>query len=532
MPLEARVDLGTANDARHRLKCREGDDMMRSPGLAAVAMIIAFLNGAPAEAGKANDTLNIEWDQPLDSVDAYFNTSREGILFSRMVWDNLIERDPDTFEYKPSLATSWSWIDDVTLDFELRQGVRFSNGQDFDADDVVYTFNFVADPANKVLAVTNVGWIKSAEKLGPYKVRVHLKAPFPAALEFIAGPLPIYPHKYYAEVGPQGMARKPIGSGPYIVTSLEPGKQIVFEKNTGYWEGSPRGKPHIGKIVQRTIPEKTTQIAEILSGGLDWMWYVPADQVEPLKSVPGLTVSAGETMRTGYLYFDAAGRSGKSPLQDVRVRRAIAHAVNREEFTRVMFGGESKVLKAPCFATQFGCYQDAPQYEFDPAEGKRLMAEAGYAEGFDTVLYAYRIPHQWEESLAGYMRAIGIRASINHLEYPAFRDKNHAGVTPISFGDWGSFSVNDVSAWLPNYFNGTSDDFALDKEIQAWLRDAGSTTDKERRLSDYQKAIVKIMDQMYMLPLNSYNIFYAYSSELDFKTYKDEIPRYYLYSWK
>lgn len=506
--------------------------MLRRIGSTVAITFLAMTSGAPAEAGKKDDTLTIAWDQPLDNVDAYFNTNREGILFSRMVWDNLIERDPDTFEYKPSLATSWSWVDDVTLDFELRKGVKFTNGQDFDAADVVYTLNFVADPANKVLNVSNVNWIKSAEKLDQYKVRVRLKAPFPAALEFVAGPLPIYPHKYYAEVGPQGMGRNPIGSGPYKVTSLEPGKQTVFEKNTGYWEGSPRGKPHIGKIVQRTIPEKTTQLAELLSGGLDWMWYVPPDQIGQLKGVPSLATSAGETMRTGYLYFDAAGRSGKSPLQDVRVRRAIAHAVNREEFTRVMWGGESKVLKAPCFETQFGCYQDAPQYDFDVAKGKALMKEAGYADGFTTDLYAYRVPRQMEDALAGYLRTIGITANINMLGYPAFRDKNHAGVTPISFGDWGSYSVNDVSAWLPNFFSGTLDDFARDKEVEDWLKDAGSVTDKERRFADYQKAIVKIMDQMYLLPLNSYNIFYAYTSELNFKSYKDEIPRYYLYSWK
>jgi peptide/nickel transport system substrate-binding protein len=504
---------------------------MRIVAVAAAATVISMLGAPPAQAGKADDTLNIAWDQPVDNVDAYFNTNREGILISRLVWDNLIERDPDTFEYKPMLAAAWRWVDDETIDFDLRKDVKFQNGDAFDADDVVYTLNFVSDPKNKALNQSNVNWIKNAEKLDPYKVRLHLKAPFPAALEFISGPLPIYPHKYYAEVGPQGMGRKPIGSGPYKVISVEPGKEIVFEKNTAYWEGSPRGKPQIGKIVQRTIPEKTTQIAEILSGGLDWMWYVPPDQVDKMKAVPGLATSAGETMRIGYLYLDAAGRSGKNPLQDVRVRRAIAHAINRAEFTRVMFGGESKALKAPCFPTQFGCYQDAPQYDFDPAKAKALLKDAGFEGGFSTDLYAFR-PRQMEDALAGYLRAIGITASIQFLEYPAMREKNHAGVTPMTFADWGSYSINDVSAILPNFFAGSADDFAQDKDIQGWLAEAGSTTDKEKRSEDYKKAITKIMDQMYMVPLNSYNIFYAYTTDLNFKSYKDEIPRYYLYSWK
>ena len=147
-----------------------------------ITVLSMALVASPAFAGKKNDTLNIAWDQPLDIADAYFNTSREGILAARMIWDQLIERDPDTFEYRAGLATAWRWVDELTLEFDLRQGVTFHTGQPFDADDVVYTFNFVVDPANKVLNMTNVGWMKSTEKIGQYKVRIHLKAPFPAAL--------------------------------------------------------------------------------------------------------------------------------------------------------------------------------------------------------------------------------------------------------------------------------------------------------------------------------------------------------------
>src|SRR5262249_7325349 len=227
----------------------------------ATMVLNAVLIATPAFAGKKDPTLNIAWDQPLDIADAYFNTSREGILAARMIWDQLIERDPDTFEYRAGLATAWRWVDDLTLEFDLRRGVTFHNGQPFDADDVVYTLNFVSDPANKILQQSNVSWIKNAKKIDKFKVRVHLKPSFPAALEYVAGPIPIYPHKYYAEVGPQGMARKPIGTGPYMVENLEPGKSIVFVKNPNYWEGSAKGKPSIGKVVQRFIPEKTTQIA-------------------------------------------------------------------------------------------------------------------------------------------------------------------------------------------------------------------------------------------------------------------------------
>jgi peptide/nickel transport system substrate-binding protein len=487
---------------------------------------------APALANKANDTLNVAWDQPLDNADAYFNTNREGILLARMVWDQLIERDAETFQYKPALATAWRWVNDLTLEFDLRQGVKFHNGQPFDAEDVVYTLNFVSNPANKVLNTTNVGWIKNAEKIDQFKVRVNLKAPFPAALEYISGPIPIYPHVYYAKAGPDGMGRQPIGTGPYKVEALEPGKSITLVKNNDYWSDSPKGKPKIGKIVVRFPPEKTTQMAELLSGGLDWVWYVPTDQVKNLEKVKGITVTSGETMRIGYIYLDAAGRSGQSPLQDVRVRQAIAHSINRAEFTKSFFAPTANVLKAPCFTTQFGCYQGAKQYDYDLVKAKALMKEAGFPDGFTTTLFAFRQPPSWADALAGYMSQIGIKAQIQLLQYPAFRTKNHQGATPISFGDWGSYSINDASAALGNFFTGTPDDFSGDAEVQAWVKEADTSPDPKKREESYKKAIDRIMDRMYWVPMNSYAVYYAHSSELNFTPYKDEIPRYYLYSWK
>jgi peptide/nickel transport system substrate-binding protein len=237
-------------------------------------------------------------------------------------------------------------------------------------------------------------------------------------------------------------------------------------------------------------------------------------------------------MRVGYILFDAAGRAGKSPLQDVRVRRAIAHAINRPEFTKTFFAPAAQVLKGPCFQTQFGCYQGATQYEFNPAKAKELMKQAGYADGFDTELYAYRQPRQWEDALAGYLRAINVQAKINLLAYPAFRNKNHEGVTPLSFGDWGSYSINDTSAIIGNFFTGSLDDFSGDQELQGWVKEANSNPDPKKRTELYQKAIARIMDQMYMLPMNSYSINYAHTVDLEFTPFKDEIPRYYLYRWR
>ena len=130
-------------------------------------MITSFLV-CPVWAGKKDDTLNIATTKELENADRYFNTAREGIIFARQVYDNLLYRDPKTYEYKPLLAKSFNWVDDTTMAIELRQGVKFHNGAEMTADDVVYTLNFAANPENKVLTQRYSNWIKEVVKEGPY----------------------------------------------------------------------------------------------------------------------------------------------------------------------------------------------------------------------------------------------------------------------------------------------------------------------------------------------------------------------------
>jgi peptide/nickel transport system substrate-binding protein len=161
--------------------------MTRSSLKHALAGLAVVASAGAAWADKANDTLRAAFTKELENVDSYFNSSREGVVLQRAVWDGLIYRDPVTNEYKGNLATSWEWIDDTTLEFELREGVTFHNGEAFNADDVVYTVNFVSKEENGVKTQRNVNWMDSAEKIDDYTVRIHLKEKFPAAIEFLIG---------------------------------------------------------------------------------------------------------------------------------------------------------------------------------------------------------------------------------------------------------------------------------------------------------------------------------------------------------
>jgi peptide/nickel transport system substrate-binding protein len=325
------------------------------------------------------------------------------------------------------------------------------------------------------------------------------------------------------------MGVEPVGTGPYRVTEVTPGQRFVFEKNADYFDG-PKGQPSIGKLVVRTIQDPNTRLAELLSGGLDWIWRVPSDQAERMEGRGEFKVVNAATMRVGYLYFDAAGRTGDTPLQDVRVRRAISHAIDREAIVDALVKGASEVIHSACFPTQFGCEQDVTRYEYDPEKARALLAEAGYPDGFEIQFSAYR-ERPFAEAMISYLNEVGITTDFGYYKYAALRDKIHASEEPMAFMTWGSYSVNDVSAITSHFFKGLADDYARDEEVEGWLEIADTTVDSELREQNYSKALRKIADEAYWLPLWSYNVWYAFSNDLEFTPTPDEIPRFFKARW-
>ncbi|MEA2871781.1 MAG: peptide/nickel transport system substrate-binding protein, partial [Hyphomicrobiales bacterium] len=201
---------------------------VRSKVLAAI-FTTAFL-AAPAMAQKSADTLRITDRFALTNIDPYYNSLRTGVVMQHQAWDALVYRNPDTFKLEPLLATEWKLPDPTTIEFTLRPGVKFHDGSPFSADDVVYTINLVSDPNSKVSTPANYNWIDKAEKTGDLSVRVKFKRPTPAALDYFALVIPIYPKAYREKVGAEGYAKAPIGAGPYKVTKWEAGASIEFER--------------------------------------------------------------------------------------------------------------------------------------------------------------------------------------------------------------------------------------------------------------------------------------------------------------
>lgn len=507
-----------------------------------MAVTMAALGASPAFAGKAEDTFTWTTSTEMDTPDIYYGNQREALITAYANCDSLVHRDPMTNEYQPLLATSWVWTDDKTFEIELREGVKFHDGTDFDAEDVAYTLNHVAAPDSGMKLRTIVDWIDHVEVVNPHKVIIHATTPTPAALEYLTGTAPMFPSGHYENApevpGADNSTRRdwgavtPVCTGPYKLVDYQAGQSLTLVKNDNYWEGSPKGKPSIGTIVYKTIKDPETQIAELMTGGVDWIWGVPPENADMLGEMENLTVVSAPTMRMSFLALDAAGRTGAdNPMTDIRVRKAVAHAIDREALTKNLVGEGSAVQRSMCVPVQFGCETDVTQYEYDPAKSKALLAEAGYENGFDIDFYAYR-DRPYSEAVLNYLREVGINGNLQFLQWRALRPLIVGDKTAMAHLTLGSNGMLDSSASTSYYFKHSSDDYARDVEVRDWLEAADTATDPEKRKELYSKALKKIADQAYNVPLFVYGRTYAFNKDLDYPVTPDEMAHFYLAKWK
>ena len=281
------------------------------------------------------------------------------------------------------------------------------------------------------------------------------------------------------------------------------------------------------------MPDAATEMAELLGGRADWIWKFSPDQFDSVGRMPNLQAVRAESMRIQFLSMDGAGRTGAdNPLTKEKVREAIFHAIDRPTMAKQLMQGGSRAIDAPCFPTQFGCDAAAAvRYPYDPAKAKQLLADAGYPNGFDSELVTSDLP-QWAGAMQGYLKAVGINVKLSVLQVGAYVQRSLAGQNPFDFASWGSYSVNDVSAILPNFFTFTGNDYTRDPELKKLVEAGSATVDPDQRRKAYSAAIKLITEKAYWMPMFTHSVTYGFSKQLNFKPYPDELPRFFLASWK
>jgi peptide/nickel transport system substrate-binding protein len=490
------------------------------------------LAAAPAYANKANDTLTAAMAEEILNLDYNYTTKREYIILAQLTDASLFDVDPNTQEIVPAVATAYKFVDDTTLDVTLRDDVKFHDGSVLTAEDVAYTYNWIINPDSESHATGIIGrWLDEAEVTGPHTVRFHLKSVYPLVLRDMAQRIMLRKKDTYTAGGKidrDAMAGHVIGTGPYKVTSFAPGQQVVFERFDDYF--GP--KPAIQKIVVRNIPDIGTQQAEMMSGGVDWMFNVPLDLAQSLGATPVAEHLSGPDLRVAFIVLQADGADVDGPLTKVKVRQAINHALNKAEMAKFLVGGSAAPIHTACHPAQFGCTQDVVDYPYDPAKAKALLAEAGYPNGFPLELWAYR-EKPVAEAVTADLTAAGINVSLRYVKLESLNQARAAHQIPAYIGTWGSGGTADTAAiarihFAPDTDRNMSGDVALAGEVLA----AEQTNDQAVRKAIYAKVLNRIADQAYWAPLFTYSANYLVSPDLVFPLDPDGLPRLQNSSWK
>jgi peptide/nickel transport system substrate-binding protein len=273
-------------------------------------------------------------------------------------------------------------------------------------------------------------------------------------------------------------------------------------------------------------------VAEMLAGGLDLIMNVPIDQANQLKAAPHLTVTSGGTMRIVFILFNAGENAQLPAIKDVRVRRAIAHSIDKEMMAKQLVGEGSQVIHSICYPSQFGCTDDGvPRYAYDPAKAKALLAEAGFKDGLELEFIGYRERPQ-TEAMVNFMRAVGIKANLKFMQYAAMRELHRAHKSAATHQTWGSYNLNDMSASTSAFFKGIDDDMTKDPEIIALLQKGDTSVDANVRKESYKKALQLIQERAYAVPLYALNTWWVMNKDLGFKPFADELPRFSEMRWK
>jgi len=502
----------------------------------AAALAALMIVPAPALADKADDTLVIAFSRELTNLDYNHGTKTEYIILGELIDDSLFYVDPETLTYVPSLASDFTVVDDVTLDVNLRDGVTFHDGAPMTADDVIYTFNFILNDDQNSRHAKIADWLDNVEKTGDLSVRFNLKSAYAN----------LYNDLYRVRIRQNGImgtegnydsnaqATSLNGLGPYKVVSFDPGVEVVLERHEGYF-GGPKGTPKIKNLVIRSIPDVGTQQAELMSGGIHWMYNVKKDVGEAMAQSGRADYQLGPSLRIGFLVLGAAGLSGEGhPITDVRVRRAMNHAINRASIATNLIGGPAKAVHTACNPVVFGCYQDVMKYEYDPAKAKALLAEAGYADGFDLDLWSYR-DKEAAQAMADDLGKVGIRVNLKHGKLAGLNKARKAREIRAYFGTWGSTASPDT-ATISNihWRDPASGDRNLsgNSKVNELMLGGERTLDPEERKRLYAEGLKLIAEQAYWVPLWSYSEGVLSSKDIVFEQDPDGYPRLWNITWK
>ncbi|HJU30040.1 MAG TPA: ABC transporter substrate-binding protein [Hyphomicrobiaceae bacterium] len=415
------------------------DGLTRREAMAMAALALSC--GLPARAHGAETEGQLTWAVHISLAPTWFDPAETpGIITPFMVLyalhDAMVKPMPGN-PLAPSLAESWTATPDgLGYEFVLRKGAKFHNGDPVTAEDVKFSFDRYRGTSAKQMHDR----VASVEVLDPQRVAFKLKSPWPDFLTFYAtatGAGWIVPKKYVEKVGDEAYKKAPVGAGPYKFASFTPGVELTLDAYDDYW----RKKPSVKRLIFKSIHDESTRLAALKRGEVDIVYSIRGELAEELQRTKGLTLKPTVINAPFWLYF-ADQWDAKSPWHDQRVRLAASLAIDRNSINEALTLGHSKITGS-IIPESFEYYWPTPPPVFDPAKAKKLLAEAGHANGFDAGEYYCDTTYSnVAEAVLNNLQTVGIRAKLRPLERAAFfkgySEKNFKNIIQGASGAFGN----------------------------------------------------------------------------------------------
>ncbi|MEW6524281.1 MAG: ABC transporter substrate-binding protein [Bacillota bacterium] len=497
--------------------------------LAAVALAVTGCTRTAPGPGqpepKISKDIVLAMNTEIRTLDPHKSNDGPSILTWNFIYNTLVDLDIAKGTIVPALAESWTHPDETTIRFNLRRGVKFHDGTELKASDVVFSIKRLIDPATASPAAYLLNVISEVKADDDYTVTVKLKNPFsPIMFHFSHPAASIVPEAAVKALG-EDFARKPVGSGPFKFVDHVKGDRVEFARFEGYWGGAPVPE----KVTVRIIPEPSTQVAELEAGGVHLAFNIPTHEVARLQDTKGIEVLTVMGWSISGFTFNLQ----RQPFGDVRVRQALNYALDKEAIVEHVERGLGIPAAQILSPVVFGYDPDLKPYPYDVAKAKQLLAEAGYPNGFQTRLLVWNIERfvRFAEAVQAQLAKVGVDAKLDIIEFGTALDMAYRGDFDISIMGWGTPTLDgDYTMYAlmhsDNWGPAGNWGFYRNDEVDRLIVEARTTTDIKVREAAYHRASALILQDAPWIFSHHPMVAYAKRSTL-----KDvEVPISYIYT--
>jgi peptide/nickel transport system substrate-binding protein len=481
--------------------------------LVAASALAACSSPSASPSAKVRDTLTVSVASDVVSLDPQLQGDLTSMSVADNIFDTLTVRGADN-KLKPGIATKWKQVDPMTWQFTIRKGVKFTNGEALDAKAVAFSINRLLDPVTKSPIVELVN-VKDAVAVNGTTVNFEMKAPdpvIPAKVSLFGGV--ILPPKLLQKEGAAAFAQKPIGSGPYEFVSRKQADEIVLKANPGYWGTKPATKNLVFKI----MPDPASALAALQSGQVDIVTGITKDAANQLGSSPDTKVLSTAGIRTYTVNVDTITAG---PLAKTDVRAALNYAVDVPTIIDTVMAKAAKQTPTLIPSSVYGFDPSVKPFSYDPAKAKKLLAKAGYADGFSTTLSASSADSALAQAIAGQLGKVGVKAQVNVIdpqtaksEIITLNKRLDGGMYLVANSGWTLDSVSFLQSVVKSdrrssrWSNPEADKLIVSGETQT------NPTARQKAFSQLQELLKKEAPFVYLFNINNT---YAMKSDVTWK---------------